>query len=122
MNEGVLLVLMTSAPLSVFILGATGYIGGSILVRFQQEYPNFTWTALVRNPKDVSTIQALGVNVVQGTQSDLDLIERTAAEHDAVLNLANSDDLPLTQAVLKGLESRARSGTVAGKPILVHTR
>ncbi|KAG9044688.1 hypothetical protein FS837_007703 [Tulasnella sp. UAMH 9824] len=112
---------MASAPLSVFILGATGYIGGSILVRFQQEYPNFTWSALVRNPKDVSTIQALGVNVVQGTQSDLDLIERTAAEHDVVLNLANSDDLPLTQAVLKGLESRARSVAVAGKPILLHT-
>ncbi|KAG8930777.1 hypothetical protein FRC01_002281 [Tulasnella sp. 417] len=113
--------VMASTPLSVFILGATGYVGGSILVRFQREYPDFTWTALVRNPKDVSAIQALGVKVVQGTQLDLDLIEHTAAEHDAVLNIANSDDLPLTQAVLRGLESRARSGDVAGKPILVHT-
>ncbi|KIO27839.1 hypothetical protein M407DRAFT_22891 [Tulasnella calospora MUT 4182] len=112
---------MASAPISVFILGATGYVGGSVLVRFQREYPDFTWTALVRNPKDVSTIQALGVNVVQGTQLDLDLIESTAAKHDAVLNIANSDDLPLTQAVLRGLESRARSGNVIGKPILLHT-
>lgn len=113
---------MASVQSSVFILGATGYVGGSVLVRFQQEYPNIKWSALVRNPKDVSAIEALGVKAIQGTQSDLGLIERTAAEHDVVLAIADSDDLPLTQAVLTGLESRAKSGRAPRKPILLHTR
>lgn len=107
---------------TVFYLGATGYVGGSALVSLVKRYPNFTWTALVRNPKDVSAVQAVGSNVkvVVGSHSDLALIESSAKTHDITVNTADSDDVPLIEAIVRGQEARAGSG--ARKPILIHTR
>lgn len=107
---------------SVFVLGATGYIGGSILVGIQQRYPEFNYTALVRNPKDNPALEAIGVRVLQGSHSDLELIEKVAAQHDIVVNCADADDLPLTTAILKGMIDRSKSGSSPRKPILIHTR
>ncbi|KAG8926792.1 hypothetical protein FRC01_008363 [Tulasnella sp. 417] len=108
--------------LSVFLLGVTGYIGGSVLVDHKKRYPNAQFTALVRNPKDMVAVQAFGVKVVQGSHSNLDIIQKLASEHDVVINCGDSDDLPLTKAVLAGLEDRARAKPDASrKPILIHT-
>lgn len=106
---------------SVFVLGATGYIGGSILVGIQQRYPEFNYTALVRNPKDNPALEAIGVRVLQGSHSDLELIEKVAAQHDIVVNCADADDLPLTTAILKGMIDRSKSRSSPRKPILIHT-
>ncbi|KAG8925852.1 hypothetical protein FRC00_003543 [Tulasnella sp. 408] len=107
---------------SVFFLGVTGYIGGSVLVELKNRYPNAQFTALVRNPKDNAAVQALGVQVVQGSHSDLDLIRKLSSESDVVVNCGDSDDLPLTKAILAGLENRAQATPDASKkPILVHT-
>lgn len=110
------------STLSVFFLGATGYVGGSVLVDFVKRYPTFTWTALVRNQKDVSPVEAVGPNVkvIIGSFKEIALIEANAKEHDITINLANCDDLDLTQAVIRGQEERAASG--GRKPILIHTR
>ena len=114
---------MTS--LSVFVLGSTGYVGGTVLATsWVKRHPDFNYTALVRNPKDVPAVQALGPNVktVIGSHSDLELIEQYSRENDVVANFADCDDLPLTEAILKGLADRAKSSTAAFKPILIHTR
>ncbi|KAG9046855.1 hypothetical protein FS837_003521 [Tulasnella sp. UAMH 9824] len=107
---------------SLFFLGVTGYIGGSVLVELKNRYPNAQFTALVRNSKDIAAVQALGVQVVQGSHSDLELIRKLASEHDVVINCGDSDDLPLTKVILTGLESRAQAKPDAlRKPILIHT-
>ncbi|KAG8897894.1 hypothetical protein FRC01_011123, partial [Tulasnella sp. 417] len=106
---------------SVFVLGATGYIGGSVLVGIQQRYPEFNYTALVRNSKDNPGLEAIGVRVLQGSHSDLELIEKVAAQHDIVVNCADADDLPLTTAILKGMIERSKSGSSQRKPLLIHT-
>jgi uncharacterized protein YbjT (DUF2867 family) len=41
---------------SLFVLGATGYIGGAVLVTLLQEIPNIAATALVRNEEHVATL------------------------------------------------------------------
>ncbi|KAG8992744.1 hypothetical protein FRB94_011370 [Tulasnella sp. JGI-2019a] len=87
---------------TAFILGVTGYVGGSVLVDLTKKYPDFVFSALVRNPKDNNSIEALGVKIIQGSHTDLELIERSASESDIVFNIADSDDLPLTEAILKG--------------------
>ncbi|KAI0310347.1 hypothetical protein OF83DRAFT_1178642 [Amylostereum chailletii] len=55
---------------STFYLGATGYIGGSVLVALLARYPDWEVTALVRTERFVQRVRALGVTVVQGSFTD----------------------------------------------------
>jgi len=105
---------------SLFILGATGYIGGSVLAALKKEYPsNLKITALVRNEKDFPAVRALGIDIVHGTKADLDKIRDAASDADIVLAALDNDDVPLVQAIIAGLETRAK--TASKKPILIHT-
>ncbi|KAG9005687.1 hypothetical protein FRB93_009613 [Tulasnella sp. JGI-2019a] len=107
----------------VFFIGATGYIGGSILVAFVRGHPELTYSALVRNPKDIQAIANLNVRAIQGSTSDIPLIEKETSEHDIVVNCANADDLRLAEAVINGLTTRSSNPMKKGsrKPIYIHT-
>jgi len=109
------------SQISAFILGATGYVGGSVLATYLKKHPEIRYTATVRNPKDIQAIEALGVRVVQGSNADLDLIEKLASEHDLVINFADSDDVPLTKAVIKGLQARAKGTGATKKSVYIQT-
>jgi len=105
---------------NVFILGVTGYIGGAVLVRLKHIYPTLHFTALVRSPKNDAAVRAAGVDhILHGDHSETDKIRDAAAAADVVVNCADADDLELTRAVLKGLQTRALQG--GAKPILLHT-
>jgi hypothetical protein len=108
--------------ISVFLVGATGYIRGSVLVGLKQLCHESTFTALVRNAKDVPKVEALGVRVINGSTDDVELVEKLANQHDVVVNCQNLDQLPLTEAILKGMLGRAKSGGGRRKPFLLHTR
>lgn len=41
---------------SIFVLGATGYIGGAVLFTLLKEIPDLTATALVRNETHIATL------------------------------------------------------------------
>lgn len=111
-----------SSKLSVLLLGGTGYIGGSVLVDLAKRYPDAHIVTLVRNPADNAAFGPLSnVEVVNGSLADLALIEKLASEQDVVVNIADSDTLPLIKAILTGLETRAKSGA-ARKPVFIHTR
>ncbi|KAH9970093.1 hypothetical protein BGW80DRAFT_1461534 [Lactifluus volemus] len=86
---------------TVFYLGATGYIGGAVLVDLLKSYPNLQVTELVRNPAHVEPVSELGVKVVQGS-------------------FTNSHKAELTTAILAGQKARVVED---GKPpaILYHT-
>ncbi|KAI0312892.1 hypothetical protein OF83DRAFT_1066457 [Amylostereum chailletii] len=104
---------------SVFILGATGYIGGSLLVRLLKEYPDWTFSALVRNEKHFEAIRSAGVTVVPGSFTDKSLITDRSYSADIVINAADCDDIPLTEAILSGMRKRFQEGKQKG--ILIHT-
>ncbi|KAG8859277.1 hypothetical protein FRB96_004492 [Tulasnella sp. 330] len=106
---------------AVFIIGATGYVGGSVLVGLLQKYPEFVYTAMVRNPKDNKAIEALNIRVLQGSNNDLELVEKASSEHDIVFNFADSDDVLLANAIIKGLMFRASRKDGSRKPIYIHT-
>ncbi|GJJ06537.1 hypothetical protein Clacol_000729 [Clathrus columnatus] len=108
----------------VFILGATGYIGGSVLVSILQAYPTWEITALVRSTSSVGPLKELGVHeVVIGTHEDLELIVNLTSLADVVINCADADDLPLTRAIVDGVKIRSKinASESKGKPILIHT-
>ncbi|KAG9121677.1 hypothetical protein FRC07_002280 [Ceratobasidium sp. 392] len=107
-----------SSPQHIFILGATGYVGGSLLAPLLAEYPSVTIAALVRKPKVGEAVKALDptrITIVQGSHSDLALVEAESTKADLVLNIGDSDDLALTKSIIHGLSKREKKG------ILLHT-
>lgn len=112
---------MTYKP-AVFIIGGTGYLGGSILVELGKRRPEIRFITLAQNRSDIATFGSLGVDFVNGSHMDLALMKKLASEHDVVINISNSDNVPLIKAILAGLENRARDEPgVSQKPILIHT-
>lgn len=105
---------------TVFYIGATGYIGGAVLVDLLKAYPDLKVTALVRNPAHVDAVRRLGVEVVRGTFSDADLITSHARAADITVNAADADDVALSTAILAGHKARVVEDKQA-PAILLHT-
>ena len=91
-----------------------------MLVALLKAYPDIKVTALVRNPTHVEAVQRLGVEVVQGSFSDIDLITKHARAADITVNTGSSDDVPLTNAILAGHKARVEEDKEA-PAILLHT-
>ncbi|KIY72097.1 NAD(P)-binding protein [Cylindrobasidium torrendii FP15055 ss-10] len=85
----------TMSKLSVLIIGATGYLGGSVLTRLL-DYPKLSLTALVRSAEKAQKIRdlKLGVRVVEGSPStDAALLVELMADVDILIDAYNCDDL-----------------------------
>lgn len=113
-----------STKTNIFLTGATGYIGGSVLSRFLRflKYPDagsFNITVLVRSPEKAEKLKVFGVNPVVGSHSDTPLVEKLTAQADVVIATADADDLVAAKAALKGLKTRYQKTGVA--PIFIHT-
>jgi len=112
---------MSIVKTNIFITGATGYIGGSVLARFlgRSDIASLNITALVRSPEKAEKLKALGVHAIVGSHNDSALVEKLASEADVVLSNADCDNLPAAQATLKGIQNRYKA--TGNVPILIHT-
>jgi nucleoside-diphosphate-sugar epimerase len=114
---------MSSTKINIFLTGATGYIGGSILTGLLQ-HPNagnFNITALIRGDKErVNKLASLNVTPLVGTNDSFEIIEKAAKDSHVVIHTSNSaDDLPSTKAIISGLNKQTKE---TGKPaIYIHT-
>lgn len=110
----------TSVKTPVLFLGATGYVGGSVLARLLENpaAKSLEITALVRDQQKASKLQAFGVKTAIGTIQDLKLLEDLASKAHIVFSIVNADDDPHMQAILRGLKKRHASGDL---PIIIHT-
>lgn len=100
----------------IFLTGATGYIGGSVLTRLLQSPNKYSVSALIRNKDQGEVLQKLGVTPIYGTLDDRELLKNVSTEVDAVINTANADHLPSVQAIVEGLKSKGNKNAV-----LLHT-
>ncbi|KAF8951044.1 hypothetical protein CPC16_009587 [Podila verticillata] len=107
----------------VFIIGATGYIGSTVMDLLLKESAKsrHTFRALVRSPEKAEDVRSIGIEPVLGSLDDSELLEKEASHADIVLSFANSDDLGSVQAILKGLQHRPRPENGRKRPILIHT-
>ncbi|MDT0306454.1 NAD-dependent epimerase/dehydratase family protein [Streptomyces sp. DSM 44917] len=91
--------------------GATGYIGGTVVVRLLKE--GHAVAGLTRGGPKAEALAALGAEPVLGTLDDAELLTERARAADAVINAADSDHRGAVEALIAGLAG-------SGKPF-VHT-
>ena len=118
----------------VLLLGATGYIGGSILTALLAlPTPPAHITCLVRDPHKAALLEK--ISVPRGTvikaliaslaeKKDAEVIMRAAEDSGVVINAATSDVVewlqPVFEGIRRGNERRERAGE-GGKTIFIHT-
>lgn len=96
---------------TIFITGASGYIGGTIAERLIKAGTRVR--GLVRGQANADCLSNRGIEPVIGDLNDEDLLIREASKADGVINAASADHAASVQALIKGL-----AGT--SKPLL-HT-
>jgi nucleoside-diphosphate-sugar epimerase len=114
---------MSATKINIFLTGATGYIGGSILTALVQHpnASNFNITALIRGDNErIKKLASINVTPIIGSNDSFEVIEKAAKESHVVIHTANSaDDLPSVKAIISGLNKRTKE---TGKPaIYIHT-
>jgi nucleoside-diphosphate-sugar epimerase len=103
---------------NVFLTGATGYIGGSLLAELLKD-GRFKVSALVRSQDKAKLLQDVGVTPILGTLDDAEIITKSAAAADLVIEAANCDHLENAKAIVAGLEKSYKE--TGKKAIYVHT-
>ena len=114
---------MLDNKINIFLTGATGYVGGSILTALLQHpnASNFHITALIRGENErVEKLASLNVTPLIGSNDSFEIIEKAASESHVVFHTANSaDDVPSTKAIIAGLNKQTKA---TKKPaIYIHT-
>jgi len=107
---------------SVFLLGATGYIGGSLLVDLKKAFPDISIIATTRSNSSAAALTSAGATPIVLDPAAADYHEKTAelaSKADIVISAADSDDLPLAEAILKGLKKHKEETGKIGT--LIHT-
>ena len=114
---------MSTAKIDIFLTGATGYIGGSILTALLRHpnSSNFNITALIRGDNErVKKLSSFNVTTVVGSNDSFEIIEKAASKSHVVIHTANSaDDLPSAKAIISGLNKRTKESGKAA--IYIHT-
>ncbi|CAH0032944.1 unnamed protein product [Clonostachys rhizophaga] len=100
---------------TIFLTGASGYIGGDLLDQLTKSHPELALRVLIRDLNQVDTIRHLyhDITIVQGTLDDTELITKEANNADIVLNLAAYNHLGSAQAIHHALVERHRNGKPA---------
>ncbi|KAG2067904.1 NAD(P)-binding protein [Suillus decipiens] len=113
--------MQNSEKTHIFITGATGYIGGSVLYALlsHPRAESFQITVLTRSTEKVAPFNNVGVAAVVGSNQDLEKLTEHARGSDVVFACADADDLPAAKAILLGLKQRHDETDKV--PILIHT-
>ncbi len=94
-------------PIKLFVTGATGYIGGSVLTKILQSASKgkYNTTVFTRSEASVPKFKELGVTPLMGDLDSADILRQAAGDSDAVLHLAHADHWPAARALVDGLNT-----------------
>lgn len=93
--------------MKVFLIGASGYIGGSVAAGLLSAGHHVL--GLVRSAQKAGQVQALGIDPVLGTLDDGDILMRAARDADAVINAADADHMAAIEAILPALAGSGKA-------------
>ena len=110
-------------PKQIFILGSTGYLGGSILTQLLEHLEGkipsqYEITCLVRTREKGTKVNGvLGIHPLVGDMDSRELLAEQAANSDIVIAAADADNLDAVKAIFEGFRRRQRKN----KAIYIHT-
>ncbi|KAL4814711.1 hypothetical protein BDW67DRAFT_186509 [Aspergillus spinulosporus] len=94
----------------IFLLGATGYIGGEVLHALDNTHPEYEIAALIRSAEKASKVVAAfpRVKVVSGDLDDTSVIEEEAKKSDVVIrsDAASNKHIDSVEAIGRALKGR----------------
>lgn len=79
---------MSKSNNKVFIAGVTGYIGKAIAKSYLRN--NWQVTGFCRDQSKALDLKKLGVNLVEGTIEDTNILGKVALDHDVIIHAAES--------------------------------
>ncbi|KAH8821857.1 hypothetical protein F5884DRAFT_851066 [Xylogone sp. PMI_703] len=94
------------SPQKLFLTGATGYIGGSVLEGIVKKYPDLEISALQRSPSSEFKTRYPQVQIVVGDFDAFDVIEKATIAADIVIHMGDIDHLGCASAILSGLSKK----------------
>jgi len=97
--------------MSIFITGASGFVGGTVARRLLAA--GYSVRGLIRDASKAERLKALGIEPAIGSLEDSGLLTREAQSSEGVIHAADSDHLSAIEALIEGLRG-------SGKPLL-HT-
>ena len=104
----------------VFLTGATGFVGGSVLTSLYKAHPTIHVKALIRQEAVGEELSRVYPNFtpVIGTLSSHSLLTSTAADVDFVIHVSG-DNVPAVCAMIDGLASSSAAGPGSSRPRLI---
>ncbi|WP_375460077.1 NAD-dependent epimerase/dehydratase family protein [uncultured Enterovirga sp.] len=90
-----------------FVIGATGYIGGSVASRLMGAGHDIL--GLTRTNEGAAKLREIGIEPVIGSLTSFSLLADIAGRVDAVINAANADDPYAVEAILPVLEGTGKA-------------
>ncbi|WP_307486032.1 NAD-dependent epimerase/dehydratase family protein [Pseudarthrobacter sulfonivorans] len=97
--------------MKVLVLGASGYIGGSVAVRLVEE--GFSVTGLIRDETKGAQLKELGIEPLIGDLDDADLLKGEAQKADAIICAANADHRESVESILEAVKGTNK--------VIIHT-
>jgi nucleoside-diphosphate-sugar epimerase len=91
---------------TIFLTGATGYIGGTVGARLLRA--GHRVRGLVRNQTSAAVLAERGFEPVMGSLDDTELLAREARAADGVINTASADHAQALQALVEGLRGSSK--------------
>ncbi|UPK92247.1 hypothetical protein LCI18_003182 [Fusarium solani-melongenae] len=98
---------------SIFLTGATGYTGGTVLNTLVTAHPDYNISVLLRKPIASFSDAYPGVKVLLGDFDSTDLLKDAASKADIVIHHGNSDYVPAVKSLIAGVIERAQASKPA---------
>jgi len=97
--------------MDIFVVGATGYIGGTVAERLRQA--GHRVRGLARTEARASALRQKGIEPIVGSLDDTSILEVAARAADVVISAADADHRPSVEALLRALSGSGKK--------LIHT-
>ena len=93
--------------MNVFVIGATGYIGGSVAARLVEAGHRVIGQA--RTEEKAAQLRERGIEAVVATLDDTEVLAETSRSVDAVINAADSDNAGVVTAIVGALSGTGKT-------------